>query len=160
MVDRDCDKSLAETIASVLESNAFMFPDACPVDELDLPYETCLRAAMGFRGPAIGEIWLMLPCGACREVAANIRGVELEDLAGPADAEDALKELLNIICGRFLTAEYGLEPIFQLSIPSVEEISEEGWLEQLAVEDVLGFDIEGAPALAGIALSAVNLEHA
>ena len=43
------------------------------------------------------------------------------------NAPDALGEMLNVICGQYLTAQFGTSPVFNLSIPNCQPINSETW---------------------------------
>ncbi|MDP6699057.1 MAG: chemotaxis protein CheX, partial [Candidatus Latescibacteria bacterium] len=90
---------LEQVIAGVLQELAFMFADPADEDDAVAPNEECIKATIAFKGPVSGDLGLIFPRSLCFELIANILGLEQEDISEPSDAEDALKELLNVVCG-------------------------------------------------------------
>jgi len=138
---------LAEVAIAVLEKQAFMFGERSPKDELITEAETFCHASMEFSGPVCGTVGIEAPVEVCAELAANILGVEMDESLSPEDAGDALQELLNVICGQSLTALYGDEPVFDLSIPRLEEVGCVDWEMEMAVTDTIGLLVDEEPVL-------------
>lgn len=136
-----------EVFAQVLEKQVFMFveelaPEAFPPDESEW-----VEARMAFTGPFNGRLSLALPKGAEMEMAANFLGKDVDDPEVAGCAEDALKEILNVVCGHLLTTLAGEEPVFDLSIPKVFPLSQQECEAIAANPEVHGFDMEGRPVL-------------
>lgn len=94
--------TLVEIAIEVLERYAFMLggppeKDAAPVT---LP-DPCWIVTITFRGPRKGGIGLVASPDFARQVAANLY-VEAPAGRGDEPAQDAVKELLNIVCGHHL----------------------------------------------------------
>lgn len=106
---------LSEVCAQVLEQHAFMFagPDPGPVP--DHRAAPMLMLTIHFSGPVRGKLELVVPEEMGATLAANLLGIEPAEAL--AQGEDALKELLNIMCGQVLTAFHGSGAVFELSIP-------------------------------------------
>lgn len=122
---------LREVFARVLEDYAYLFADgdeAPPAGgappAADGQY---LSAEMGFEGPLEGRLSMAAPQGFARQVAANVLGLEVDELPGENSAFDAVKELLNVTCGNLLTALAGDEPVFDLTVPQVRPLAEAQW---------------------------------
>jgi hypothetical protein len=139
--------ALAEAAVDVLEKQAFMLGERCPKHELVTEADTFWLARMEFSGPAWGELGIEMPAGACGELAANMLGVDTESSLTREDAADALGELLNVICGQWLTARYGVEPVFDLSIPQVVEEGCVEWETTMAAAETIGLLVDDEPAL-------------
>ena len=145
---RDMTKSLSKTFCNIIEKLAFMFGE--PVDKIDLPAsegQEYVRAEMAYNGPLAGSLAIMMPRDLCPEIAANVLGAERFDSTAAEHANDALKELLNVICGNILTAVAGEEPVFDLSVPSVSTADEIGWDDFLKRPETVAFLIDGTPVL-------------
>ena len=85
-------------------------------------------ATMTFEGPTTGRLTLAVPHDMCPELTANVLGLDPDDDAITESAsQDALKELLNITCGHVLTTLAGEEPIFNLSVPEIAPLPNDGW---------------------------------
>ncbi len=110
---------LAVVISDVLSELAFLLqddePSAVPGDA------DWLEASVEYRGAVSGR----LTCWCTREfavlVAANVLGLDVRDSDAASSAEDALCEFMNIVCGQLVTAWYGKQQLFSLSIPRVQE---------------------------------------
>ena len=72
---------------------------------------------MTYSGGMTGSISLIVPDDVCPEIAANVLGKDPDDAIVAAQSADALKEVLNVLCGNILTAVAGESPVFDLSVP-------------------------------------------
>lgn len=157
MERQDLIENLAQTLAEVLEVQAFLFAEPVAPASLILPEGPGVRASISFVGASLnGSIELLCPQSLCGELAANILGVEAEEIESETDAEDALKEVLNIACGQFLTRCYGSGPVFTLSLPCLEPATTEEWKSWVGQAEVLGLEIEATPLLARLSLVAAG----
>lgn len=121
MTNSNAGETYSDTVREVLENMAFVFAEPLESDELDNDSGPFFEVSMGFTGPKKGTIGMVAPVSLCLEMGSNMLGDdELEDTE---PAADALKELLNIVCGQFLTKFYGQEPVFDLSVPVIKEIT-------------------------------------
>lgn len=152
MMTQDTTIELAEAVENVLDVQAFMFAENADLDELDPPEESCLHSSISFEGETCGRIDLIFPQELCVELAANVLGIEAEEVDDDEDAEDALKELLNVICGQFLTRHFGSEPVFHLTIPQVESLELETWEEWKGRAGTTGFEVDFSPVLVHLML--------
>ena len=144
---------LEQVIAGVLQELTFMFADPADEDDTVAPDEECIKAKISFKGPVSGDLGLVFPRSLCFELIANILGLEQEDISEPSDAEDALKELLNVVCGQFLTTTFGSGLLFDLSIPAVEMIDRKAWERQQAEPDTTVILVEDEPVLFDLSMS-------
>lgn len=132
--------------AKVLEKQVFLFAEDLDVSEIPDGGDW-VEARMAFHGPFGGSLSLALPREAELEIAANFLGKEADDPEVAKCAEDSIKEILNMVCGHMLTELAGEDPVFDLSIPKLHALSEADRSALAALPDVLGFDVEGRPAL-------------
>jgi chemotaxis protein CheY-P-specific phosphatase CheC len=127
-----------EVFCKVLEKQAFLFPDKTPADELPPQSGNMLYAHISFSGaPANGEIKFYAPEVMCQEIAANFLGIEADSPEAASKALDSLMEMLNMVCGNFLTDFAGEEAVFDLTVPSAAPISKEEWSAVLSRPDAL-----------------------
>ena len=140
----DRNETIADVITDVIERLAFMFGESADLDEMPLEIQDGLTAELTFTGHRDGSLQLMAPRLFCAELAANILGVEEEDIDDSA-AEDAFGELLNILCGNLLSKLAGPEPIFDLTPPQVGPTESTQWREMLETPDALKFLVEDQP---------------
>jgi hypothetical protein len=73
--------------------------------------------------------------------------MEPDDPLVAAGATDSLKELLNVTCGHILTSLAGDRPVFDLSIPQVSALNEQGLQSLAACPETVGFRVEESPVL-------------
>jgi chemotaxis protein CheY-P-specific phosphatase CheC len=131
----------------VLQKQIFMFAEEMPMDDLPVEEKDWVEAQISFSGPIIGEMILTLPKSIELEIAANFLGKDVDDPELVKFSDDALKEILNVLCGHMLTALLGEEPIFDLSIPKVLPLSQEKYSGLADRPNSVGFDVEGKPAV-------------
>lgn len=123
----DFQELVTEAFTDVLEKLAFMFSESfIPDGPLEAP-ANCVSSRVGFHGVRSGLITLIMPKDLCQGIAASILGIEADDVDAEARALDALKELTNVTCGHVLTELAGTDPIFDLSVPSIETVNPEDW---------------------------------
>ena len=111
---KDYSDILYRVLEESMENLAFMFAESVDYSEI----------SMNFTGDLYnGSLLMILPNNISNELAANILGID--DFSEEANnlGHDSLKEVLNVICGRVLTEIFGMEPLFDLSIPELEIIS-------------------------------------
>jgi len=139
---------LTRVLEVVLEQLAFMFGEAVEKEELSGKAERYLHAIMKFKGAQSGEIGIAVPSEIGMVLTSNILGIEEGEEVVEEKSVDALKELLNIVCGQFLTTVFGEGPVFDLSVPEVKELDREGWERMRRNPEVVGMVVEELPLLA------------
>jgi CheY-specific phosphatase CheX len=155
----ELETALAETIAEVLEQQAFMFAEPQDCAELETEAESFMSASICFTGSVNGMLEGMLTTSLGVDLAANVLGIEPDDEQAEQLAQDALKEMLNVICGQLLTRVYGAAPIFQLSIPVSQLLDVIAWEELQMQENCVGLLIDDEhPALFRLSLEEGPLE--
>lgn len=148
-----------EVFARVLEKQVFLFAEDLALDGIPAGGDW-VEAHMGFHGPFGGTLTLALPKDAELDIAANFLGKDADDPDVAKYAQDSLKEILNVLCGHMLTSLAGEEPIFDLSIPEVNPLSESDRMALADSPGAVGFDIEGKPALVRFQVSGRAAEDA
>lgn len=154
MKAEDSDK-LAETLRVVAQRQAFVFSEELDVEEAEPPSEEGLLflAAISFSGPSSGTVKLAMPESVCDLVAENILGLEGGQAASlREEAKDVIGELLNVLCGQFLTAVEGDKPVFNLSVPHMRELEETDWNSLREEPCCRAISIEGSPVLVSLEL--------
>ena len=96
-----------------------------PIADGDMPVcsSDYIVAQMSFNGPINGSLNVAAPVGLCGELVSNILGVEPIHNLELERAADALKELLNVTCGRILTSLAGPDPVFEYSVPATSKLN-------------------------------------
>lgn len=99
----------------VLEQLAFIFSfpeeDRPPMEGADL-----IAARVAFSGPFNGALHLRVSPAIGPELTGNMLGVEPEDTT-PDQQQDAVRELVNVICGNLLPAIAGKRAVFNVDSP-------------------------------------------
>jgi chemotaxis protein CheY-P-specific phosphatase CheC len=147
---RECE-FLAESLQSVLEKMVFMITESLEDDELDDQVENLLRAEMEFSGSLSGKVVLAAQSELCAEIAENMLGIDPDDV-NQSSLEDALREILNMACGQYLTSRWGEDQVFDLTVPHVEEFNSEQWSELAQEEKSMVIDAEGYQMVAAVYL--------
>lgn len=145
-------ETVGEVFSEAIEAQAFMFADEEPLEDLAPPAGGSVKLTMEFSGPHNGQLLLVIPRTMCTELTVNILGIEEEEIDETIDIADAAKELLNVVCGQLLTAAYGQEPVFDLSVPLAAELDEAGWQEQVNGFEGLSYLIDDYPALLSVSV--------
>ncbi len=146
-MEENLNEVVSEVVCDVFEKLAFMFGEVS--DEAELPQTATkyVEASMTFSGDMTGTIALAVPAEVCPEIAANVLGMDPDDELVAAQATDALKEVLNVICGNLLTAIAGEEPVFDLSVPAVSNLDAEAWRVRLKEPNTHAFLVDDSPVL-------------
>ena len=152
MVD-DQAKLAGESFCDVLEKLAFMFAEPAPKEELPGDVPGSVQARMTFSGDIVGSLALTVPEAMCNDIAANVLGMDADDESVLGRTHDALKEVLNVVCGYTLTAIGGEAALVDLSVPHVTELDEAGWATVLADPDSAGFMLDEGPVLLQLQVS-------
>ncbi len=115
---------VAKTASETLENLAFVF--SFPKTESDAPPETAgaVLCKIGFSGPFSGVLDMSITEGCLAELAANMLGIDEEEISAEQKA-DAVKEVINVICGNLLPAVAGTRALFDLDAPeTTDELTE------------------------------------
>ncbi|OQY57703.1 MAG: hypothetical protein B6245_15690 [Desulfobacteraceae bacterium 4572_88] len=111
-------ETLYHVAEDVLEKLAFIF--SFPEDEREsIDYEAAVAVRVSFDGPFSGTLILALSTEALPELAGNMLGLDDVEETTVADQHDALKELINVICGNLLPAISGKQSIFNVDTPEI-----------------------------------------
>ncbi len=141
-MENNKDEILLDVVCEVLEKIAFMFAEPLPKEELMFDDKGLIKASMNFSGELSGSISIIIPDDMSLELASNIMGVEPDDESIKDQALDSLKEVLNVICGQFLTSFGGDEPIFDLTIPEISSSDNKNVDEMIQSPNSLGFLVD------------------
>ena len=134
----------------IFEQLAFMFCDELDKIDVQSSDEDFIKATMAFSGHHRGAIDIIVTRQLTPTLVYNILGLDENDQLEGGIAEDALKELLNTLCGRMLPALFTDRAIFDLHPPEVAAVSRKQWQEMLNHLDTIAFTIEDSPVLINI----------
>ncbi len=132
-------------VNDVLGELAFMITDASESETLSC--EVWVTGEVRYRGPQSGALhcWCSRPFGA--QLAANLLGIEAGSPDAQLAAEDALRELLNVLCGQLVTRWFGSGAVFNLSIPKTRETNESPRAFGRPGDQSYAITIDGEPLL-------------
>ena len=109
----------------VMETAAFMTIWTWSEEDGDLPPPD-IAATMTFEGARQGRLTLRIASRVLPRLSQNMLGDFEVDESASDKGQDALKEVLNMICGNLLTAWYGHAPVFKLHPPEITSAKEYG----------------------------------
>lgn len=115
--------TLATIFSEVLANLAFMFSDN-EDDSIPSAGDVWLETEIGYRGPQNGTLRFWCTREFTEQLVANLLGIDPENEDVEAQAADAVKEFMNIVCGQLITAIHGTEAVFDLTIPTLRELPE------------------------------------
>lgn len=139
-----------ESAIRILERAAFLFSEDIPENQIPLA-DTFWRQkgyALDYSGPLKGELRIWLPESLSRVIVSNMLGLDEESEMAQKEEDDAVKEVLNIILGIFLTEAFGTEAVFHLGIPQMLEPDE--WNESAQAEGHFWLWVENEPVLMSV----------
>ena len=109
---------LTEVVVDTLEKLAFLF--AAPLEEAaSEDTEKLATVRVRFSGPVCGEMQLSLSRPVQAELAGNMLGAEDGSALSEDEQHDALRELINVICGNLLPMIGGGAAEFNIQTPTV-----------------------------------------
>ena len=101
-------------------------------------------ALMSIEAPGRLDVRMAAPLPLCREFASNLLATEGGAVTDDS-AEDALKELLNVVCGRLASSLYGDRVLVELAPPRVSPLSPGAWESFCRDAQTQAFNVEGQP---------------
>ena len=120
------DGRLAEVTIDTLEKLAFLF--ASPVEAPPEVEESNLATVrVEFTGAFAGGMEMSLSGPVLSELAANMLGAMEGEALTPDEQQDALKELVNVICGNLLPAIGGDNAEFNIHAPQAVPKDRPAW---------------------------------
>lgn len=137
-----------QTISRILGEAAFIFTD--DLGQSAKPADAAWDAdgvSLQFFGAsaARGELRMWVGTGFACYAAANMLGLDADSDDARGKGMDALKELLNMIVGNFITAAYGDVPVFELGLP--KNLPHDLLQKDFASPDGVWLGAEGNPVL-------------
>ncbi len=143
-------EAVSGTFLQVVEQLTFMFGEpADKGDIVDVDGEYIL-AQLSFTGDLCGTLSLAVPNDCVPEIAANILGLEPEEMEANSMAPDSLGEMLNVICGHVIMAIAGKGADFKLGSPAIGPATPAFLADAANDSDWLGFLLEENLVLLGL----------
>lgn len=131
----------------ISERLAFMFGDPVARESIkaqDMPWA---QAGVDFTGESYGRLTLSAPRELCLEIAANILGTDPEELEDGLLAEDALRELLNVVTGHVVPGLQGEDEAFELSVPTYHDLETADVAALLQDPNTICYELDDSPVL-------------
>jgi chemotaxis protein CheY-P-specific phosphatase CheC len=150
MMRADWQEIVKKTCFDVLEQLAFMFCDELDKADVQPADDDFLQATMVFSGHHGGAVDIIVPRQLTPALVCNILGMDEGDIIETDIAEDALKELLNTLCGRMLPALFTDVETFDLHPPSISSIDSKQWFKFLNQQNTIVFAIEDSPVILNV----------
>ena len=139
---------LIKVCCDVFESLSFMFGEAIDLDEVDSESESFINVSISYKGNRAGSLFLIVSDETAKILAYNILGIDEDEEDLPSESYmDALKELLNTICGQFITSMFGDEPVFDLTVPETKIISLDEWQKSVDSGNFIALNVDDEPIL-------------
>lgn len=143
--------TLVEVAIEVFERHAFICAD--PLKPGSGPValaEPAWLVIVSFSGAREGGIGMVVPPVLARQVGANLYAKETAEVSDD-HAQDAAKELLNVVCGCYLAKIEGNEAEFDLAAPSLRSVTREEVSQCVNGKAQAALVVEGCPLLLFIA---------
>ncbi len=131
----------------IFEGAAFLFIDELLPESKPAKGSNWNQIGVGLEyiGPTRGEVRLWVTESLARTIAVNMIGLDDADTCPRSKIIDAVKEVLNMIVGNFLTDAFDPDDVFNLGIPV--ELQAEQVSESYSDAAHLWLDVEGNPTL-------------
>jgi hypothetical protein len=115
-MNSDLEKKLAQVAEETFASMAFVLP---PEEEESVEDDGSSQssASITFSGPFSGGLFLSVSQCMLPILADNILGIEESCSTSPEEQQDALKEMLNVICGNLLPLIATPKDVFHVHQP-------------------------------------------
>jgi len=113
---------LSRVTEEIFEKLAFMF--SFPEEGFEAEIESSAAGPpvvteVFFKGPFSGRLVMSLSPRLLPELAGNMLGADDNETTTPDQRYDALKELINVICGNLLPEIAGKQAIFNVDTPKI-----------------------------------------
>lgn len=110
---------LTEALSHVLLSMVSLSPRITDAADMPEVKGDALNVRIEYSGEHAGELGLIIEKPLAVLMAARILGMDNTKDVYDDMIEDALRELLNVVCGHFVTLMYGYTPVLKISLPKV-----------------------------------------
>ena len=116
-MDVDLGSELERVAAESFAALSFMLPVDEPGDGAQPALGEAVMVAVAFHGPQTGLLTLAVSAEMLPVLAGNMTGEEAPPAA--EQQHDALREMLNVICGNILPVLGGVEAVFDVGAPFI-----------------------------------------
>jgi CheY-specific phosphatase CheX len=151
-MQNEVQSQVCSTFMEVVEKLTFMFGEVVDKSEVDSPGMPFTLASMSFTGDVKGVLSVAVPTEMTAEIAANILGLDPEDVQPDEMMNDALAEMLNVVCGHVIMALVGTGANFKLDSPLTCPVDEMTYQAMLESDDFAGMMLDDSPVFLGLKL--------
>lgn len=137
-----------EALGQVLVSMVSMPVHATDAENMRELKGEALNIQIEYSGEHTGEISLVMEHSLASRIAARILGIG-SDINNEM-VEDTAREIINVVCGHFITLMYGYTSVARVSIPKVNRIGSTEYNMMLKNPGVCSFMVEDSPMLGKI----------
>ena len=152
MTDQQTPSSVESTFINVVEQLTFMFGEETDCSEIEVAPEPWVEARIGFTGDIAGTLAVVVPESLRPEIAANILGLDTEGLDTKEVLDDALGEVLNVVCGHVIMTLAGDHANFDLATPVITQLDRDTLDAYLADTDTTAYLLDDEPLLLSLQL--------
>jgi len=110
-------EAVETTFMEVVEKLTFMFGEHAEKADVAPGTEPWAEARMAFSGDVTGSLAVIVPQQLQPEIASNILGLDSDMLDSAEVLDDALREMLNVVCGHVIRTLAGPGCTFDLVTP-------------------------------------------
>jgi chemotaxis protein CheY-P-specific phosphatase CheC len=136
-----------EALGHVLVSMVSMSPRMTEVKNMPEMKGDAFNIRIEYSGKHVGELGLIMEHPLASQIAARILGLGNTDNVYDDMIEDAVRELINVVCGHFVTLMYGYTPALKVSIPKVFLLGSPACNVLMANPDVCTIMVDDFPLL-------------
>lgn len=139
-----------QSTTKILESATFLFTDKLAPEEIpDMEANwQQVGVRLEYHGPHSGELRMWINEPLSKIIAQNMLGLDESEECSEEREMDAIKEVLNMILGNFLTEAFGTDDVFHLGIPRI--MAEKEIADSLSNPLRFWLNVEGQPLLVSI----------
>jgi chemotaxis protein CheY-P-specific phosphatase CheC len=138
---------LMEALSHVLVSMVSMSPRITEAKDMPEMKGDALNIRIEYSGKHAGELGLIMERPLASQIAARILGLGSTDDVYDDMIEDAVRELINVVCGHFVTLMYGYTPVLKVSMPKVFILGSPACNVLLATPNVCTIMVDDFPLL-------------
>ncbi|MGE0086188.1 MAG: chemotaxis protein CheX [Desulfococcaceae bacterium] len=119
MMTKQIEHILWQVTEDVMGKLAFMFsyPDDESAEESSADEGEKIISSVSFKGLFDGKLEMLVSPGILPDLAGNMLGLDDGETATEEEQYDAIKELVNVICGNLLPEIAGKQAIFKVGVP-------------------------------------------
>lgn len=138
---------LMDALGHVLVSMVSMSPHITEAKDMPEMKGDAFNIRIEYIGKHAGELGLIMERPLASQITARILGLGSTEDVYDDMIEDAVRELINVVCGHFVTLMYGYTPVLKISMPKVFLIGSPACNALLANPNVCTMMVDDFPLL-------------